>query len=87
MALHKPVTLYNNDVVSYHRITHVVIGDSGLDGRVKIESFEDHNQRVFQQESFYFKWYPVVWSGNTNYIGDAYEALKLHPDFSGATDV
>ena len=87
MALQKLVRFGGCFDATYHRISHVVIEVPGARWKVRLESFADQQDRYAAVQANWFRWYPIEWSGNTNYISDAYEVIKALPEWAGAIDV
>jgi hypothetical protein len=90
MALLLEKTLYNSDVIRYHRIGRVEFRDNGIIS-VTLESFRNYEDRVISNvplNSIQF-----VFQGTGNYtdtnqaIADGYEYIKSLPEWAGATDV
>lgn len=85
MALLIEQTLYNSDVVRYHRISGLDI--NGQIVTATLDSFRNFNHRAMPVAPVISRKYPFTYDGPpAGTLAAAYAAIKLLPEWSGAQD-
>lgn len=86
MALELEQTLYNADVVRYHRISGLEINGNVV--TAILESFRNFDHRVLPIAPVITRKFPFTFSGDTSEIFSAgYLAIKALPEWGAAEDV
>ena len=86
MALQLEQTLYNSDVVRYHRISGLEVNGNIV--TAILDSFRSFDQRVLPIAPLVTRKFPFTYSGETSDIFAAgYAAIKALPEWSEAIDV
>lgn len=88
MALELEQTLYNADVVRYHRVIEVEIDELGALSVAFLGSFRSREQREMPIPPVMLRKFPFIRSGDANTVlPEAYDAIKALPEWAGAIDV
>lgn len=86
MALELEQTLYNADVVRYHRISGLEVNGNIV--IAVLDSFRNFNHRAMPIAPLVTRKFPFTYSGDTTDIFAAgYAAIKALPEWNGAADV
>jgi len=86
MALELEQTLYNADVVRYHRIGSLEVNGSMV--IATLDSFRNFDHRAMPVAPVIARKFPFVYTGEPGgAIAAAYSAIKALPEWAGATDV
>ena len=86
MALQLEQTLYNADVVRYHRISGLEI--NGNQVTAILDSFRNQDHRALPVAPVITRKFPFVYSGNTETVfAEAYASIKKLPEWANAVDV
>lgn len=87
MALFIEKTLYNGDVVRYHRITSFTVDPEGRLATVKLSSFRNKEHRGLPVAPVNHLEFAFQWSGNTESLSqEAYDYIKSLPEWSASGD-
>lgn len=88
MALFLEQTLYNADVVRYHRIGEYKVDVGNPVALAVLESYRTVEQRLLPVAPVIKREYPFEHNGDYEAMpGLAYAAIKALPEWAGATDV
>lgn len=88
MALFLEKTIYNGDVVRYHRIVSFTVDPVGRIATVKLGSFRDLDHRSLPVPPTNTLDFTFQWSGDTNTLSsEAYTFIKSQPEWRKAADV
>lgn len=88
MALLVEKTLYNGDVVRYHRIVSFTVDPVGRLATAKLGSFRDLDHRALPVAPTNTMDFTFAWSGDTATLSsEAYRFIKSQPEWRGANDV
>ena len=86
MALELEQTLYNADVVRYHRVGSIDI--NGTMVTATLDSFRNFDHRALPVAPVISRKFSFLYTGEPEgTIGSAYVAIKSLPEWSGAIDV
>ena len=86
MALELEQTLYNADVVRYHRVGELEI--NGSLAVAVLESFRNREHRELPVAPVIKRKYDFAFSGDpATVFAEAYAAIKALPEWAGAADV
>lgn len=86
MALELEQTLYNADVVRYHRVGEIEINGGMV--VATLDSFRNFDHRAMPVAPVISRDYPFSYSGPPEgTLAAAYEAIKKLPEWAGAADV
>ena len=86
MALNLEQTLYNADVVRYHRVSSLDVNGSMV--TATLDSFRNFDHRALPVAPVISRKFPFSYTGEPGgAIAAAYAAIKALPEWSGATDV
>ena len=86
MALLLEQTLYNMDVVRYHRISALEIGNGVV--TATLDSFRNFDHRALPVSPLISRKFPFAYSGSPEgTIAAAYQAIKSLTEWSAAQDV
>lgn len=88
MALFLEKTIYNGDVVRYHRIVSFTVDPIGRLATVKLGGFRDLGHRSLPVPPTNTMDFTFQWSGNTSTLSsEAYTFIKGQPEWCKAADV
>ena len=88
MALTLEKTLYNGDVVRYHRITAFTLDPVGRLATAKLGSFRNRQHRELPVVPVNSMEFTFPWSGDSGTLAtEAYAYIKSLPEWAGAEDV
>lgn len=86
MALELEQTLYNADVVRYHRVGTLEVNGSTV--TATLDSFRNYDHRAMPVAPVISRKFPFSYDGEpSGAIASAYAAIKQLPEWAGATDV
>ena len=86
MALQLEQTLYNADVVRYHRVGSLEVNGSMV--TATLDSFRNFDHRAMPVAPVISRKFPFSYTGEPGgAIAAAYVAIKQLPEWAGATDV
>lgn len=86
MALELEQTLYNADVVRYHRVGSIDINGTAV--TATLDSFRNFDHRALPVAPVISRKFSFLYTGGPEgTIGAAYVAIKSLPEWSDATDV
>lgn len=86
MALELEQTLYNADVVRYHRVGSLEI--NGTMVTATLDSFRNFDHRALPVAPVISRKFPFAYTGEPGgAIAAAYAAIKQLPEWAGAADV
>lgn len=87
MALLIEKTLYNSDVVRYHRITSFTLDPAARLATAKLGSFRNREHRELPVAAINSIEFTFSWSGRTDALAqEAYAHIKSLPEWSQAED-
>ncbi len=87
MALLIEKTLYNSDVVRYHRITLFTLSPGTNTATAQLGSFRDRQHREMPVPPINTMEFSFRWSGNAETLDqEAYSYIKSLPEWSQAQD-
>lgn len=87
MALLIEKTLYNSDVVRYHRITSFTLDPAARLATAKLGSFRNRAHRELPAVAVSSMDFTFNWSGSTETLAqEAYAYIKSLPEWSQAED-
>lgn len=88
MALLLETTLYNNQVVTYHRISEFKFTNINNVVIAKLDSFRDKDHRAFSSLPLRTLDIDFKWSGNMETLHkEAYDYIKTLQEWKDAVDV
>lgn len=88
MALLIEKTIYNGDVVRYHRISTFTLDHEKRLATVRLASFRNRSHRELPVVPVITTDFDFAWSGSTETLAEeAYAYIKSLPEWSEAVDV
>lgn len=88
MALLLEKTLYNSDIVRYHRITAFTLDPVGRLATIKLSSFRNRQHRELPVVPVNTMEFTFPWSGSAESLAtEAYAYIKSLPEWAGVEDI
>ena len=88
MALFLEKTLYNGDVVRYHRIVSFTVDPVGRIATARLGSFRDLDHRALPVAPTNTMDFTFQWSGDAGTVSEeAYTFIKKQPEWANAKNV